>query len=68
MFFVELCLTFGSVSSVGLFDRGARVMVWLAVLLSGFQWWLCVQHLGQFAIAQVRVTAGSIYVLYKLEL
>ena len=32
-------------SSVGLFDRGARVMVWLAVLLSGFQWWLCVQHL-----------------------
>ena len=47
-YFVELCLIFGSVSSVGLFDRGARVMVWLAVLLSGFQWWLVVQHLVGF--------------------
>lgn len=44
-YFVERCLIFGSISSVGLFDRGARVMVWLAVIMAGYQWFLAVQHL-----------------------
>ena len=45
MFFLELCLIFGCVSSVGLYDRAARLVVMLAVAWSGFPWWSAVQHL-----------------------
>lgn len=38
-------IVFGCVSSVGLFDRGARVIIWIALRESGFPFWLTVQHL-----------------------
>ena len=36
---------FGCVTSVGLYDRGARVIIWIALREAGFPFWLCVQHL-----------------------
>ena len=44
-YFVELCLVFGCVSSVGLYDRGNRVLVWIALRESGFPVFLAIQHL-----------------------
>ena len=44
-FFCELCLIFGNVSSVGLFDRLARMLVRIAVSLAGFPAFLAIQHL-----------------------
>ena len=38
---------FGCVSSVGLFDRGARVIIWIALRESNFPFWLAIQHLGK---------------------
>ena len=45
MFFLELCLTFGCISSVGIYDRGARVIIWIALLLTGYPQFLVIQHL-----------------------
>ena len=45
MFFCELCLIFGNISSVGLYDRLARLMVTIAVQLAEFPPILAVQHL-----------------------
>ena len=44
-FFCELCLIFGNISSVGLFDRLARVLVRIAVSLADFPPFLAIQHL-----------------------
>ena len=44
-YFCELCLIFGNVSSVGIFNRMARLMILLAVLLTDFPSFLAIQHL-----------------------
>ena len=49
-YFCELCLVFGCVSSVGLYDRFARLLVIIAMLLEGYLWFLLVQHLDDFII------------------
>ena len=42
-YFVELCLVFGNRNSVGLYDRGAKVLIWIALRESGFPFWLAIQ-------------------------
>ena len=44
-FFIELCLVFGNVSSVGIYDRMARLMWYIAAAIVGYQYFLVVQHL-----------------------
>ena len=43
--FFELCLVFGGKSSAGLYDRLAKVVLWIALVRSLFPKHLCVQHL-----------------------
>jgi hypothetical protein len=43
--FFELCLVFGGISSAGLFDRLAKVVLWIAFVHSNFPEHLCAQHL-----------------------
>ena len=49
-YFCELCLVFGCVSSVGLYDRFARLVIWIAMKLESYLWFLLVQHLDDFII------------------
>lgn len=44
-YFCELCLVFGCVSSVGLYDRGAKVILYIALREAEFPIWCCIQHL-----------------------
>ena len=44
-YFIELCLVFGNVSSVGIYDRLARLMWLIAASIVGYQHFLVVQHL-----------------------
>ena len=44
-FFCELCLIFGTISSVGIYDRMARLVIILAVLLAKFPENLAIQYL-----------------------
>ena len=53
-FFVELCLVFGCVSSVGIYDRMARLIIRMAVSLSKFPAFLAVQHLDDLCVISPR--------------
>ena len=44
-YFVELCLVFGNVSSVGLYDRGAKIIIQIALAKANFRSFLSIQHL-----------------------
>lgn len=50
-FFFELCLVFGGKSSAGLYDRLAKVILWIALELAQFPHHLCVQHLDDVCAA-----------------
>ena len=56
LFFVELCLIFGTVSSVGIYDRLAKVVLELVLRMSGFPAELVCQHLDDVCAA---AAAGS---------
>ena len=45
MNFAEVCLVFGAVSSVGIYDRAAKVVLDLVLRLSGFPAKMVCQHL-----------------------
>lgn len=66
-YFVELCLVFGCVSSVGLYDRGARVIIWIALRETGFPFWCCIQHLDDMVYLRVVVHCNKLesFVLYN---
>ena len=49
-FFCELCLVFGCVSSVGIYDRMARLMVKITLALCGYPAFLAVQHLDDLCL------------------
>ena len=49
--FFELCLVFGGISSPGLYDRLAKVILWIALELAGFPHHLCIQHLDDVCAA-----------------
>ena len=53
-FFCELCLVFGCVSSVGIYDRMARLIIRMAVSLSQFPAFLAVQHLDDLCVISPR--------------
>ena len=55
-FFVELCLVFGAASSPGIYDRLAKVVLGLAVKLSGFPRDMICQYLDDVCAA---MRAGS---------
>ena len=65
-YFCELCLIFGSVSSVGIYDRMARLVIILAVLLAGFPAALAVQYLDDLCAIGYRdgVMIGRFYRQY----
>ena len=44
-YFFELCLVFGGISSPGLYDRLAKLVLWIALTIAKFPHNLCVQHL-----------------------
>ena len=44
-YFIELCLVFGNVSSVGIYDRMARLMWLIAASVVGYPHFLVIQHL-----------------------
>ena len=44
-YFFELCLVFGGISSPGLYDRLAKLVLWIALTMAQFPHHLCVQHL-----------------------
>ena len=45
MYFAELCLVFGAVSSAGLYDRLAKVVFYIAIVLSGIPPHLVCQYI-----------------------
>ena len=49
--FCELCLVFGGASSAGLFDRLARIVLWLVVVRSGIDPALVIQYLDDCCAA-----------------
>ena len=64
--FTEVCLTFGNSSSPGLFNRGARLVVLLVVLLVSFHIFLTIQHLDDLvAVAPARSKLAFFYDTYK---
>ena len=50
-YFVELCLIFGTSSSVGIYDRAAKVVLELVLLICGFLRELVCQHLDDVCAA-----------------
>ena len=48
-YFLEKCLTFGCISSVRIYDRLAKLLVWIATLLTFFPVFLGIQHLDDLA-------------------
>lgn len=50
-FFAEVCLVFGAVSSAGLYDRAAKVVLFLVILLSGFAAAMVCQYLDDTCAA-----------------
>ena len=50
MYFVELCLVFGNVSSVGIYDRLARLMWLIVATLLSYPRFLIIQHLDDLCI------------------
>ena len=50
MYFVELCLVFGCVSSVGLYDRLARLMWLIVAALTNYPHFLVIQHLDDLCM------------------
>ena len=49
--FFELCLVFGGKSSAGLYDRLAKVILWIALVQAGLPEHICVQHLDDVCAA-----------------
>ena len=53
-YFFELCLVFGGGSSAGLYDRLAKLVLWIALEHSKFPHHLCIQHLDDVCAASSR--------------
>ena len=51
MAFVELCLIFGAVSSPGIFDQVAKLVLFIVLVKSGFPRNMCIQHLDDICAA-----------------
>ena len=49
--FCELCLVFGSASSAGIFDRAAKIILWIVIMRSGIDKDLVIQHLDDCCAA-----------------
>ena len=50
-YFCELCLVFGSISSVGIYDRTAKLVLWIVIARSGIPSSLVSQHLDDCCAA-----------------
>ena len=62
--FFELCLVFGGKSSPGLYDRLAKLVLWIALVLAQFPHHLCVQHLDDVCAASP-ATSSSVEIFYS---
>ena len=62
--FFELCLVFGGVSSAGLYDRLAKLVLWIALVLAEFPEHLCAQHLDDVCSASPEGSNG-VYKFYQ---
>ena len=60
--FAELCLIFGTSSSVGIYDRAAKLVLWIVLKISSFPASLVCQHLDDICAA-----ASSVAELQKFE-
>ena len=63
-YFAELCLIFGCISSVGLYDRFARLIVMVCLKLEEYEHFLAVQHLDDFMMFGSK-NDGRVEKLYK---
>ena len=63
-YFFELCLVFGGISSAGLYDRLAKVILWIALTIADFPHHLCVQHLDDVCAASPAMS-GTIEKFYE---
>ena len=66
-YFIELCLIFGNVSSVGIYDRMARLMWYIAAAIVGYQHFLVVQHLDDLC-AMGSGSDGKLEEFYRVYL
>ena len=65
--FYELCLVFGGKSSAGLYDRLAKLVLWIAMAISQFPEKLFVQHLDDVCAASPEGTdtVDKFYTVYR---
>jgi len=63
-YFAEVCLVFGAVSSVGIYDRAAKLVLDLVLRMSGFPAAMVCQHLDDVCAA---AGAGSAAALAEFE-
>ena len=64
MAFMELCLIFGSVSSPGLFDELAKLILFIVLRKAGFPRDMAIQHLDDICAA---MSKSQVDLLYKLD-